>query len=143
MTYWTFLLPIIAGIVAQLIKIIIELARGTFSWHVVKKYGGMPSAHAAFIFGLLTEVAITDGLASTTFAIALIVTILIIRDATGYRRDMDKHARAINTLSALLPTAQQTRLDHFDDTIGHTPWQAAAGALVGILTIIIGHFLLF
>jgi acid phosphatase family membrane protein YuiD len=142
MTYWIFLLPIIAGILAQLTKIVIELYRGDFSWHVFKKYGGMPSSHSAFVFALLTEVTYIDGFRSTTFAIALILTVLIIRDATGYRRDMDRHAKIINELVKDLPGKEQIYLPHLDDHIGHTPLQATIGAIIGVLVVIIGNLII-
>ena len=141
MNYWIFLLPIIALILTQLIKVVIELFSGNFSWHVFKKYGGMPSSHSALVFALLTEVIYIDGIYSTTFAIALILTILIIRDATGYRRNMDCHSQLINSLVKELPSEKQPDLPHLDDTIGHTPLQAAVGAVVGILTVVIGNLL--
>lgn len=142
MTYWVFILPIIAGILTQLIKVVIELFQGNFSWHVFKKYGGMPSSHSAFVFGLLTEMAYIDGLKSTTFAIALILAILIIRDATGYRRDMDRHAQIINQLVKDLPGQEQIILPHLDDHIGHTPRQALVGGLLGILIVALGNLII-
>lgn len=142
MTYWIFLLPIIAGILTQLIKVVIELIKGNFSWHVLKRYGGMPSSHAALVFALLSEVAYVEGMASAAFAIALILAVLIIRDATGYRRLMDKHAKIINTLVNALPDKEQINIPHLDDNIGHSPFQVFVGAGLGIIIVIIGNFLI-
>ena len=142
MNYWILALPIIAGLLTQLIKVIVEIFRGDFSWHVLKKYGGMPSSHSAFVFGLLAEIAYLDGFFSTTFAIALILTILIVRDATGYRRTMDRHAKMINQLVKELPGKEQIDFPYLDEIMGHTPSQVAVGGLLGIIIVIIGNLLI-
>ncbi|MFA6533959.1 MAG: divergent PAP2 family protein [Patescibacteria group bacterium] len=142
MTYWIFLLPIIAAVLAQAIKVVIELFHGNFSWHVLKKYGGWPSSHSALVFGLLGEMAYAESFYSAAFAVALVLTILIVRDATGYRRDLDRHATIINQIAESLPATKQIKLPHLDNTLAHTPGQIVAGAAVGLLTVIIGNLLI-
>ena len=142
MSYWIFLLPIIAGILAQLIKVVIEIFQGNFSWHVLKRYGGFPSSHSAFVFALATEIVYVEGIYSATFAVALILLILTIRDATGFRRDLDHHAKIINQIVDKLPDKKQLDLPHLHENIGHTPTQVIAGGIIGIIVVIIGNLFL-
>jgi len=139
MSYWLFILPILAAIIAQLIKALIELGQGKFSWHQLINYGGMPSSHAAIVFAVLTEAAVVDGFDSITFAIAIVITILTVRDATGFRRDLGRHAEVINRLESEASDIDQPKLRHLETKVGHTPLQIFFGALVGILIILIAN----
>ncbi|MFA5358458.1 MAG: divergent PAP2 family protein [Patescibacteria group bacterium] len=142
MNYWIFGLPIIAGLLTQAIKVIVEGFKNKFSWNLFSKYGGMPSSHSAFVFGLLAEIVSIDGIYSTTFATALILTILIVRDATGFRRLMDSQAKAINKLTEKLPADKQNDINHLPENIGHTPLQITIGALLGVAIVILGNLIL-
>ncbi|MEK7139176.1 MAG: divergent PAP2 family protein [Patescibacteria group bacterium] len=136
--YSIIFIPVIGALVAQLAKVIGALYHRQFTWHVWKEYGGMPSAHAAFVFAALTEVALLDGVASTSFILALVLTVVIVRDASGYRRTMDHHAATLNRLIDELPAARQTHYTTFDSTMGHTPWQITVGAVIGALVAWLG-----
>jgi len=136
------LLPLLALILAQLIKVVIELKERNFSWQVLKKYGGFPSSHSALVFSLATEIAYVDGFYSPAFAVALVLLILTVRDATGFRRDLDHHAIIINKIVDKLPDKKQLDLPYLQEKIGHTPLQIVAGGVIGILTVLIGNFLI-
>lgn len=140
--YWIFLLPALAGLFTQLVKLIIELIQGKFTWHALKKYGGMPSSHTAFVFALMSEVILIDGIYSTTFALCLIFAFITVRDATGYRRTMDQHSEIINKLVARLPANEQIDLPRLEETIGHQPMQILVGAIIGVVFVLVGNFIL-
>jgi len=136
---WSLLPPLIAGIVAQLIKFVMEAGRGKFSWHQLTNYGGMPSAHSAFVVGLATEVFLLNGPQSTTFAITVILALIIIRDATGYRQEISEHAKAINRLAEAADHQAQI-LPHLKEKIGHRPLEALVGGLIGIAVVLASHY---
>ena len=46
------IIPVVAFIFVQFLKIIITFIKGEFEWRVIGQYGGMPSAHAALVTGL-------------------------------------------------------------------------------------------
>ena len=122
---------LVAGIGAQILKLIIEFFKGEFSWRKVMVYGGMPSSHAAFVGALVAGVGIREGFDSSTFAIALVFAILIIRDAVGLRRHVGYHGAAIAKL-----INERKDKNEFPPTInrlGHTPSQALAGLIFGII----------
>jgi len=130
---------LIAGGIAQMIKILVETIRlGSIDVRMLNSYGGMPSSHTAFVVSLTTVVGIADGITSTTFVIALVVSVITIRDAIGFRMYLSEHARIINQLIAELPAREKPKFPkHIIERIGHTPLQAAAGALVGVISTII------
>lgn len=128
--------PLVAAIVAQLMKVIIAIARGQFSWHVLRRYGGMPSSHSALVVGLVAQAIITDGWTGMATAIALALAVLIIRDATGFRRTCGQYAAAVNRLVAQLPAKQQTDFTYLDEVVGHTPLEVVVGGIVGLLVVL-------
>lgn len=126
------LLPIIAGILCQIIKLIISAAKGKFSWGELNSYGGMPSSHAAFVSSLAIVAGYYEGWASVAFAIALIFAVLTIRDAIGFRRTLGKHAEVINHFVHNLPDDKKPEFERLSTRLGHTTLEALAGILIGI-----------
>ena len=57
--------------------------------------GGMPSAHSATVTALATMAGIQAGFDSVIFAVALIFSIVVMRDAVGVRYEAGKHAASI------------------------------------------------
>lgn len=132
------LISLMAGILTQLIKFIIQALRGEFRWSRLSEYGGMPSAHTAFVVSLSTVVGIHEGIASATFAIALIFSLLIIRDAIGLRQFLSQHSRILNMLVKDLPDDIESKYPKgLVERVGHTPLQAFVGGTIGLTIAIV------
>lgn len=128
------LIPLLAGAFTQILKFLIQIARGELRWSTLQEYGGMPSAHTAFVISLSTVVALENGIASPAFAICAIFSLLIIRDAIGLRQFLGQHGRILNMLIRDLPDEEEKKYPrHLVERLGHTPWQALVGGLVGLL----------
>jgi acid phosphatase family membrane protein YuiD len=127
------LIPLVAGIGTQLIKFIIQGVRGEFSWARLQEYGGMPSAHTAFVVSLTTVVGLEEGWHSASFAIAFIFALLIIRDAIGLRQFLSQHGKILNMLIKDLPDDVERKYPHkLEERFGHTPLQTIVGGLIGL-----------
>ena len=106
---------------------VVELLFGT---------GGMPSSHSASVCALATACAIKDGFTSATFAISLVLALIVMRDAMGMRRQVGEQAKALNQLFQKLsqnlndPELTEKTLE---ELAGHTPLQVFAGMLIGVL----------
>lgn len=139
-----FLIPIVAGLVAQVLKHAL-----TSDWHIhpagegyLPRYGGMPSAHTAFAFSLATLVALTDGMASTPFAITAALVIFVLDDALRMRIFLGHHGQALSRLISKLPAAERDQYPQLETHLGHKPAEVIVGALLGIgLTVVIMFFL--
>ena len=95
--------------------------------------GGMPSSHTATVSALCTSIAITEGFGSPLFAISAILTMVVMIDATGVRRETGKQSRALNQIIEELFSDSVSQFDkHFKELIGHTPLQVFFGCLTGI-----------
>ncbi len=132
MAYLLLLTPVVAGGLAQVLKILWHLHRGTLDWSVLNMYGGMPSAHTAMTVSLTTAIGLEEGITTASFAIAALFTIIVIRDAIGFRRYLGAHSRALNLMVRELPDEEQWQFAHFRERLGHTPFEALAGGTLGV-----------
>lgn len=95
--------------------------------------GGMPSSHTASVSALCTSIAVTEGFGSPLFAMTLVLTIVVMIDATGVRQETGKQSRALNQIVEELFSDSPDKLEmHFKELIGHTPLQVFCGFLTGI-----------
>ena len=142
------IVPIIAWAVSQVIKIGVCLV--TEKRLVLKKVvsdGGMPSAHTATVVSLAVMCGWTQGFDSAVFAAAMILAIVIMRDAVGVRFESGVHAAAIKKLGDQANEQTDDPEEKIDTArlklgVGHTPLQVACGTVVAIavcvLYIVIG-----
>lgn len=127
---------VIGWLVAQIIKTLIHLLfTKKFVMERMVGSGGMPSSHSSTVCALTTSIAIQCGAGSVEFAIALILSIIVMYDAMGVRRETGIQAKVLNDMLQLLddigsdmPT--QEKLKEF---VGHTPLQVLIGAILGII----------
>lgn len=130
---------VISWAIAQLIKIFLELiSNGKVDWELMFASGGMPSSHSSFVCSMAMAVGFEMGFNSAVFAVAFVVALVVMYDATGVRREAGSHAAIINKLLENL----NIRIDEkLKELIGHTPIQVCAGAVLGIVVAIIGNAL--
>ncbi len=96
--------------------------------------GGMPSSHTASVSALCTSVALTEGFASPIFAVTALLTIIVMNDAVGVRRETGEQSKALNLIldEWFQDKQPENAQRHFKELIGHTPLQVFFGMLTGI-----------
>ncbi len=135
-----FLIPIAVGLITESIKFLNYIRKYGWDINYSIAYGHMPSAHTAYVVSLVTTMWLFEGYRSPTFAIALIMAIIVIMDALRLRVYIGQYAEHINRL------VQQLKLDEnqfpkLKERVGHKPEEVAVGALCGIfLTLLIFAF---
>ena len=141
--YQILLFPLISGLIAQIIKLSIRSNQQKIALKNLLAYSGMPSGHSAMIVSLTTIVGLEEGLHSPLFALCVILTIIVIRDALGIRRYLGQHGRTLNTLVKDLKEDKylDDQYPHLLERIGHTPLQVIAGAALGLAISLNGLFL--
>jgi uncharacterized protein len=142
--YQILITTLVAGLIAQLSKLLVASNGMKFNWHSLSSYSGMPSSHAAFVVSLTTIVGLTENFTTPLFAVCFIFSLLVIRDALGIRRYLGQHGEIINILVKDLK--EDRMLDEVYpkllEKIGHTPAQIVAGSLIGLF-ISLASFLIF
>lgn len=134
-----FIVPLVVSLLVHGIKLIIDVFKGQFSWHKAAHYGGMPSSHAALVTSLATIVYLAEGF-SPTFGLSVILAIIIIRDAFGFRGYLSEHAVILNKLIKDLPDEEEYKYPVAEETIAHTWAQLIVGGLLGILITLLYYY---
>lgn len=127
--------PLIAIIIAQVIKTILLSRKKKFSWKMFNSYGEMPSAHTAYVTAVTMQIFLIEGF-STAFAVAFVLSLITIRDAIGFRWHLQEHAKALNMIVHDLHPKYRKRLPKVEEQLGHTVPQVSAGVFVGIATVV-------
>ena len=94
--------------------------------------GGMPSSHSAVVTSLATLIGYYEGLDSAIFALSVIFALVVMYDAAGVRRAAGKQARILNQILNTKNMAGVTVHEKLIELLGHTPFEVAVGAVVGI-----------
>ena len=129
--YIFFIAPIAGGVLAQLIKIILDLRKDGVQVKDAFASGGMPSAHTASIVALTTVIGRREGIESAIFGLAMALTVIIIYDAVGVRRATGENSEAIRQLAEKMKLSSRT---HVLMSRGHSPYEVLGGIALGIAT---------
>jgi acid phosphatase family membrane protein YuiD len=79
---------LIAWATAQVLKVLIELIiLKRWNWALLFQAGGMPSSHSAMVSATALSTGLTIGFDSAAFAVASVLAMIVIYDATGVRRE--------------------------------------------------------
>ncbi|KVO37540.1 divergent PAP2 family protein [Burkholderia ubonensis] len=121
------LAPLLAWLVAGILKFAINsIKSGKFAFGLIG-YGGLPSNHSAIVSSTAALIAFKEGIGSAAFGVALTLAFVVMLDANSLRRQVGKHAAAINSLRVASDDHDPLR-----ETMGHTRIEIAAGVVVGI-----------
>ena len=93
----------------------------------------MTRSATAAVCALTVACGMSCGLDSPVFAVSLLFTVVVMRDATGVRREAGEQAKVLNRIVRDLFTSSGTEdIDrNLKELIGHTPLQVFVGAVVG------------
>ena len=125
---------LIAWLLAQVIKVILELlVNRTFDVRRFVSSGGMPSSHSALVVACTTAIGKLYGIDGPFFALAAVVSAVVMYDACNVRRSAGDTARLVNQI--LKHVERLTAEDFAEDlkeVMGHTPLQVLMGAILGL-----------
>src|SRR5690554_8118292 len=98
------LAAIVAWSLAQLVKVPLNyLAHRVWDWSLLLSSKGMPSSDSALVTGVTLGIGLQEGFGSPLIAIAGVIAMIGIYDATGPRRRAADHARVPHLLIDDLP----------------------------------------
>ena len=133
-------LAILAWFMAQLIKTVINLARGQgVALRRVLGSGDMPSSHSAFICAATASIGQICGWRDPLFSLSAAVALVVMYDACNVRRAAGEQAKVLNYVRehwADLPEEFQGK--KLNEHLGHTLPQVIMGALLGTAIGLVG-----
>ena len=134
MLYKYLIIPFIAALISQTIKVIIETKR----YHElnIKRFfdgmGGMPSTHSTLTSSLTTIIYLDYGVTSILFALSLFFSLIVIYDSMGIRYESSKQAYILNKITN----------SNLNDRLGHKPIETLLGVFLGIILTIIFNIII-
>ena len=138
----TLVVALISWVLGQTIKLVIDYIY-THRWDgsLLFRAGGMPSSHSALMASVALSIGLYDGFNSPVFALAVAISLVVIYDATGIRRQAGIHAQKINLLINELFSGQPISEDQLREVLGHSPLEAAGGVVLGVAVALIVRLL--
>jgi len=134
MEYIYLITPFVAWLVAGIAKFIVNSIRAKQLAFGLIGYGGLPSNHSAIVSSMAMLIALQEGMSHPAFGVAVTLAFIVMMDANSLRRQVGKHAEAINQLSD-----GEVKLR---ERMGHTKIEILAGIVTGCLVAWVLHVLL-
>ncbi len=124
--------PLTAGVLAQLLKFAVDLvSHGRPDFTRLVNPGGMPSSHSSLVTCMSLTVGRVAGWQSPLFAVASVLSLIVLYDAAGIRQAAGKQARIINKIVDDLYRERRVSEDRLRELLGHTPLEVVAGMALG------------
>ena len=127
---------IVTYLICHVIKFVdMSIEQRKFAFEALVMTGGMPSSHSSFVSTLAISVGLVEGWTSSVFLVSLSFAIIVIRDAFGVRRTVDKLIVHVNSI------IKKKKLGLLDikGIAGHTPVQVMVGVIIGVVVAIVTH----
>ena len=125
---------LLAWFLAQLIKVMLDLVLlGRLDVRRFFSSGGMPSSHSALVVACTAAIGKLTGVQGPLFALAVILSAVVMYDACNVRRSAGDTARLVNKiLEHMEQLTAEDLADNLKEVMGHTPLQVLMGALLGL-----------
>ena len=89
----------VAWFIAQALKMIISFIENKrIDWSLATASGGMPSSHTAFVVAATTVIGRKEGIESSIFALAVVLSIVVMYDAMHVRRAVGHIGQTLNQI---------------------------------------------
>ncbi len=140
---------LMSAVLAWLSAQIIKIFTGLYQHRKIKiskllfSTGGMPSSHSASVVALTIAAGLKEGWGSPAFAIAGVLSVIVMIDASGVRYETGKQSAFLNKIAKEIFTGDPDAMNiGFKELVGHTPLQVFIGALLGVGVAVALYFLI-
>jgi acid phosphatase family membrane protein YuiD len=135
MNYYIYLItPFFAWLVCGITKFVVNCLKERRLAFDLIGYGGMPSNHSGIVSSMVSLIAFKDGIDTLAFGVALTLAFIVILDANSLRKQIGKHAQAINNL-------ENYQGEKLRERVGHSKLEILFGIILGsCVGIILGLF---
>ena len=125
---------------AQVLKFLLSaITNRKFELYYLLTGGGMPSSHSSFVCTCATWTAILTGVDSVTFAISVVLALVVMYDAANVRKETGEQAKVLNYIMENWGSQKpELFAEELKELIGHTWLQVGAGLVLGILVGVVG-----
>jgi len=142
MTYY-FIAPIIGWLASGTIKYIINCFRYREKAKEHIGTGGFPSTHTTVITAPTVLIGLNEGLTSPIFGLAIAIMIIVIMNAMGLRREVEKHAKILNKIINRENSNTKDSITKQREKIGHSWVEIIGGIVLGLVLGVIIKYIKF
>lgn len=129
--YKYILVPFLLWLAIQISKVVVDcIEKKKITLRRLLGSGGMPSSHSAVMVSITVMLGKNIGFKSPIFALACFMTLVVMQDAIGVRRQVGKQAKYLNEILMDKNTSTEEK---FQEMVGHTPFQVLIGLIVGLI----------
>ncbi len=129
--YKYILVPFLLWLAIQTSKVVVDcIEKKKITLRRLLGSGGMPSSHSAVMVSITVMLGKNIGFKSPIFALACFMTLVVMQDAIGVRRQVGKQAKYLNEILMDKNTSTEEK---FQEMVGHTPFQVLIGLIVGLI----------
>ena len=129
--YKYILVPLLLWLAIQISKVVVDcIEKKKFTLRRLLRSGGMPSSHSAVMVSITVMLGKNIGFKSPIFALACFMSLVVMQDAIGVRRQVGKQAKYLNEILMDEKTSPEEK---FQEMVGHTPFQVLIGLIVGLI----------
>ncbi|MEB3767271.1 divergent PAP2 family protein [Acinetobacter sp. MD2] len=126
MNYYIYLItPFVAWLICGITKFVVNCLKERRLAFDLIGYGGMPSNHSTIVSSMASLIAFKEGIDTPVFGSALTFAFIVILDASSLRKQIGKHAQAINQLKNYHNMKLRER-------IGHSRAEILVGIFLGV-----------
>ncbi len=143
------IISISSMVIAQVAKFFVDvIVNKRVDETILISTGGMPSSHSALVTALTVSIGMFDyhesGSFSLAFAVAIVLSLVVIHDSMGVRYEASKHARELNLIKLRLNLIENIDVEEkkLKEALGHKPKEVLVGVLLGAAIAVLG-FLMF
>ncbi|MDZ7844178.1 MAG: divergent PAP2 family protein [Anaerolineales bacterium] len=120
--------------IAQALKVLVDFVGDRkWNWVLLFEAGGMPSSHSAMVSSTAYSIGLFLGFDSALFALATILAMVVIYDATGIRYQAGKQAELLNKIMTDISKGKFDQQKRLTEVLGHTPGEAILGTILGLV----------
>lgn len=134
-SYNIFIIPVLVLLITRIVKFgIFYFSHNkdlSYTFKHAMSYGHMPSVHTALMTSMITSVGYYTGINSGAFAVAIVIAIIVIDDATRLRVYMGHHSQYINLIKNKVGIDAK-KYPHLKERMGHRINEVVAGAIIGV-----------
>jgi len=130
---------------AQVIKIFTGMFKDRkFSLsYLLFSTGGMPSSHSAVVCALTTASVMQYGWGASSTAICIILSLVVMIDASGVRYETGKQAQILNKITKEIFSGDPELANvGLKELVGHTRFQVFVGAVFGVIIAVLMSFVM-
>jgi len=93
----------------------------------------MPSTHSAISMCVAVSIGCKEGWDSSLFALAMVISMIVMADAAGVRRATGEQAKILNRIILEFFEEIKIKDERLKELVGHTPFEVIVGAIIGIV----------